>query len=118
MASKNDGKQIGEPCAYCGKPLTQGKYGPYCNPCYVNYKNSQGNKQTTIPTVSSDAEGKVRHAFALEAYKKDKTLNVSTASEIDKWVNFVMNHKLAVSQTEQPEPPQDLPEIQADDIPF
>ena len=41
------------------------------------------------------AEGKVRHGFAIEAFKMGKELNVTTATEINKWVSYVMTGKLS-----------------------
>ena len=36
------------------------------------------------------AEGKVRHGFALEAYRQGKQLSTETIKEINEWVAFVM----------------------------
>ncbi|HDZ26358.1 hypothetical protein LCGC14_0398880 [marine sediment metagenome] len=40
------------------------------------------------------SEGKVRHHFALEAFKMGKPLNEGLVIEIDCWVNYVMTGKL------------------------
>ena len=42
------------------------------------------------PTQDDSAEGKVRHGFALEAYRQGKQLNTETIKEINEWVRFVM----------------------------
>ena len=42
------------------------------------------------PTQDDSAEGKVRHGFALEAYRQGKKLNNQTIDEIDEWVSYVM----------------------------
>lgn len=38
--------------------------------------------------------GKVRHGFAVEAFKLKMPLNVATASQINMWTDFVMSGKL------------------------
>lgn len=43
------------------------------------------------PNWDKIAEGKVRHGFAIEAFKKEMPLNRETMDEIDKWVYFVMH---------------------------
>ena len=42
------------------------------------------------PTQDDSAEGKVRHGFALEAYKQGKPLSTETIKEVNEWVAFVM----------------------------
>ena len=42
------------------------------------------------PSQDDSAEGKVRHGFALEAYRQGKKLNNETIDEIDEWVSYVM----------------------------
>jgi len=42
------------------------------------------------PNQDDSAEGKVRHGFALEAYRQGKKLNNETIDEIDEWVSYVM----------------------------
>lgn len=42
------------------------------------------------PDWDAIAEGKVRHGFAIEAYKMGKPLNGETKLEINRWVKFVM----------------------------
>ena len=41
-------------------------------------------------TQDDSAEGKVRHGFALEAYRQGKKLDNDTIDEIDEWVSYVM----------------------------
>ena len=38
------------------------------------------------PNWDKIAEGKVRHGFAIEAFKKEMPLSRETMDEIDKWV--------------------------------
>ena len=42
------------------------------------------------PNQDDSAEGKVRHGFALEAYRQGKKLDNDTIDEIDEWVSYVM----------------------------
>ena len=42
------------------------------------------------PARDDSAEGKVRHGFALEAYRQGKKLDNDTIDEIDEWVSYVM----------------------------
>ena len=42
------------------------------------------------PNQDDSAEGKVRHGFALEAYRQGKQLSTETIKEINEWVRFVM----------------------------
>jgi|TARA_B100000315_G_C14527645_1_gene564610 hypothetical protein len=42
------------------------------------------------PDWDKIAEGKVRHGFAIEAYKLGYNLDQSTAEKIDAWVHYVM----------------------------
>ncbi len=42
------------------------------------------------PAQDDSAEGKVRHGFALEAYRQGKKLSTETIKEINEWVAFVM----------------------------
>ena len=41
-------------------------------------------------TQDDSAEGKVRHGFAIEAYKQGKPLSTETIKEVNEWVAFVM----------------------------
>jgi hypothetical protein len=49
------------------------------------------NKDKSKPDWDSIAEGKVRHGFAIEAFKMEKSLNSDTIKQINAWVDFVMN---------------------------
>ena len=51
------------------------------------------------PDWDKIAEGKVRHGFAIEAFKQDAPLNEEIAANIDKWVSYVMTGEV----------PDDLP---------
>ena len=42
------------------------------------------------PTQDDSAEGKVRHGFAIEAYRQGKPLSTETIKEVNEWVAFVM----------------------------
>lgn len=55
---------------------------------------SKGEIEKKQPDWGNIAQGKVRHAFALEAYKAGKTLDDETIKEINRWVNYVMTGKL------------------------
>ena len=50
---------------------------------------SNGNNDT--PNWDKIAEGKVRHGFAIEAFKKGMTLARDTMKEVDRWVYFVIH---------------------------
>lgn len=39
--------QLGEPCDNCLVPTTQGKFGPYCYPCWKKNKDAPGSYQKT-----------------------------------------------------------------------
>ena len=48
-------------------------------------------KHTDTPDWDAIAAGKVRHGFAVEAFKMGKKLNKNTMDEIGAWVDFVIN---------------------------
>lgn len=109
-------KVAGQPCETCNVPMIQGKNGEgYCKPCYIKWKN-EGQSSGTIANLKEPvrdvdwdkiAEGKVRHAFAVEAYKLGKTLDQGNITEINKWTAFVMGKKEEeVIQVEDINPPQ------------
>ena len=56
-------------------------------------QKTNSNNSSNSPNWDAIAEGKVRHGFAIEAYKKDEQLNSETMDKIDEWVQFVMNGK-------------------------
>ena len=56
-------------------------------------QKTNSNNSSDSPNWDAIAEGKVRHGFAIEAYKKDEELNSETMDKIDEWVQFVMNGK-------------------------
>ena len=101
--------QVGENCPDCGTPAIAGKDGGgYCKSCYIKWakanKPQQQARKTNQPFVTPGeikkqetdlATGKVRHYFALEAYKLAKPLDVTTATDINKWVNYVMTGRLS-----------------------
>ena len=43
------------------------------------------------PNWDKITEGKVRHGFAVEAFKKGMELNKDTMDEVDRWVYFVIH---------------------------
>lgn len=47
-------------------------------------------KKDTTPDWDKIAEGKVRHGFAIEAYKLGYNLDESTIDKINAWVRYVM----------------------------
>ena len=48
-------------------------------------------KHTDTPDWDAIAAGKVRHGFAVEAFKMGKKLDKNTMDEIGAWVDFVIN---------------------------
>lgn len=79
-------------------------------------------EKTDKPDWDEIAKGKVRHAFLLEAYKKDKHLNSELLTIIDGWVEAVMTGEMPeVSYNNLPpvgEVPNGEQEIEVSDIPF
>ena len=59
------------------------------------------------------SEGKVRHGFAVEAYKMGKVLDLQTITQINNWVAYVMGKKIEVAKSE----PMDTSDIQIQDYP-
>ena len=55
---KNLGRSVGDPCEECGKPLVEGKKGPYCKACYIAWaekkKSSWSNPQ---PSPQGSTQG-------------------------------------------------------------
>ncbi len=47
-----------------------------------------------------EAEGKVRHGFAVESYKMERSLNKATVEEINRWVEFVLSGELPYEKKE------------------
>ena len=100
MSYANEQKVVGQPCRFCQTPYTSGAKGAYCKPCYVKWKNGQsGGGQSYSPPQApqapardfdKEARGKVRHGFAIEAFKGGMELNKTTADLVNKWTNFVV----------------------------
>lgn len=70
---------------------------------------------------SYDAEGRVRHGFAIEAYKLGKQLNGETKLEIHRWVKFVMDGDFMAEGQGSGKSyvePEDGKEISVEEIPF
>ena len=68
-----------------------------CRQAPQNQQNMQPQPPQAQKTASKQevdwdkiAAGKVRHAFALEAYKANKKITAELANEITQWVNYVM----------------------------
>ena len=120
-------KVEGQPCSNnCG-----GKYvkNPKTNKIFCENKCWLNNPQPQqTPTQKFDnqlsqdqndekwkrlGEGKVRHGFAIEAYKKGQKL-IDSVGEIQQWVHYVMTGKLL----EKPEPPTGNEDIDVDKIDF
>lgn len=55
---------------------------------------TKGELKSKEPNWDNIAQGKVRHAFAVEAYKLGFDLNDETVKVINRWVNYVMTGKL------------------------
>jgi len=49
------------------------------------------NQTSETPNWDKITEGKVRHGFAVEAFKKGMELNKDTMDEVDRWVYFVIH---------------------------
>ena len=49
---------------------------------------------------NKEAEGKVRHGFAVECYKMEKPLNKATTEEIDRWVNYFLTGETSEAKKE------------------
>lgn len=89
MANLNAGKQVGEPCGYCGQPLTQGQNGAYCKPCYIAYKNKKSQPQPPRsyqtpqpPQVKSNQNEDIRANVAL---KMTSELIAAGKAELKDW---------------------------------
>lgn len=105
----------GQTCPACqGKYVKSPKTGKvFCeNKCWLKGQETSQPAyapKPINPTVEVDwdkiAEGKTRHGFALEAYKMGKTLDVTTATEINKWVAYVMSGKIGNQPVDATEPP-------------
>jgi len=73
------------------------------------------------PDWDAIAEGKVRHGFALEAYKMGKPLNGETKLEINRWVRFVMEGDFMAEGQGSGKgyvEPEDGREISVEEVPF
>lgn len=68
------------------------------------------------PNWDKITEGKVRHGFAVEAFKKGMELNKDTMDEVDRWVYFVihglegLNEILKDKKTTEDKPKESLQE--------
>jgi|TARA_Y100000310_G_scaffold333960_1_gene412618 hypothetical protein len=109
-------KVVGQPCPDCNTPFIQGQKGAYCKSCYIKWKNNQQPAAVAPQPIKADVDwkevgrGKVKHGFAIEAFKKDMPLDVKTATLINNWTAFVMDNKLGTQypdeeQTITPEEP-------------
>ena len=88
----------------CQQPNNVASYPPYKAP--LSSPSGQGGQKD--PNWEEISKGKVRHGFAIEAYKKGLKLDSKTANEIIDWTNFVISGKLF-------ERPASLPVIQRDE---
>lgn len=104
----------GQPCSdNCGgKNIKNPKTGKiFCeNKCWLKGQTNQSppaqndfvenlTKAKEQEKWDSIAEGKVRHGFAIEAYKAGKQLTQATIEEVNNWTAFVIGKK------ERKEPP-------------
>ena len=89
-----------QPGDYNGKSVTYRSIvalRPSSVPASVNINNQVGAKITAKDEEAKWKEistGKVRHAFALEAYRAGKELTPILAVEIAQWTEYVMSGKL------------------------
>jgi hypothetical protein len=81
--NQNQGKRVGEPCAYCGTPLIQGSSGAYCKPCYIKFKN--GGKTSSPARTQPKLDVKDDDIRANVALKMVSELIASGKVELDKW---------------------------------
>jgi hypothetical protein len=112
-------------CPICGQPLklipagiskgTGKAYQAFWS-CPNRCKQTSQPKPTPIQNFSANLDqqnndkkwqeistGKVRHGFAIEAFKKGLPLNVKTAVEINAWTSYVMSGKLSPIADPDPE---------------
>ena len=100
-------KTVGQPCPDCGVPFIQGAKGAYCKPCYIKWANEKKAAEQNVPFITPTesakkddkkweeiSRGKVRHGFAIEAFKMGKMLSLPTVAEINAWTDYVMTGKL------------------------
>lgn len=146
-------KVVGAPCPLDGTPYSQGPKGVYCKTCYMNWKNSEGQQpipnnqyipqrtqyqqpaqlqpvQQEKPDWDAIAKGKVRHGFAIEAFKLGLDLSPNTRATINLWVDYVVNGEKSGVSTPLVQPikqewefpkynqQQDQNEVRLEDIPF
>ena len=100
-------KVVGETCQQCGvaKNVQNPKTGKvFCEAkCWLNgqqgttpqYSSPQAPQAQIKPRdFDAEARGKVRHGFAIEAFKKGMALSPVTAAIIDEWTDFVVTGKI------------------------
>lgn len=130
MANKNEGKAIGEACAYCGEPLTSGKWGAWCPPCNDKYKKSKGNG--SAPAKSSGGYNKTKplREFLPMFSRQGLDMAISEGEGIDKAIEYtnrftdwflekIKSKNKSEPKTEpKPESVFESPIDDTDDIPF
>ena len=91
MANPNEGRRVGDPCAYCGQPLTQGRNGAYCKPCYIAYKNKQDKpayqapRPYQAPQVQAPKNNQTEDIRANVALKMTSELISAGKAELKDW---------------------------------
>jgi hypothetical protein len=66
---------LGEPCDHCQKPTTQGKFGAYCVPCYVAYKEGQKQSSSYVPKTQENASNVNFNAIQLDLEELKVTIS-------------------------------------------
>lgn len=100
MANLNQGKQVGESCAYCGQTLIQGNNGAYCRACYIAYKNKQKGQQPrasqaprppqnqfTQPVSNAKRENDIRENVALKMVSELVSAGKIDLAQWELWAN-------------------------------
>jgi hypothetical protein len=88
MANQNQGRQAGDPCAYCGQPLSNGKFGAWCKPCNDAYKARQQPKPAYQPRPTYQAKpqnNQTEDIRANVALKMTSELIAAGKAELKDW---------------------------------
>lgn len=117
MAKINEGRQEGDPCEICGTPLIPGKFGAYCKPCFIEYKNkkeSMPESKTGYAPIAYKAQPKAEikrtmdykaeqiaksqgdkeESMRLFSSGRDATLILTTMYKDNSWTDEQMQAKL------------------------
>jgi hypothetical protein len=67
--------QLGELCDHCQKPTTQGKFGAYCVPCYIAYKEGQKQSGNNVSPTHQNASNVNFNAIQLDLEELKVTIS-------------------------------------------